>query len=191
MTKMRERVPMWLTLAVWLASVSIAAAQSGSETFTATASVKTAGGASASAPVTITVDRKMPTAEAETLVKAFVSGGSAALRKALVGVAPTGTVAVGAGAATPIRIAIERPTSDGRLLTLVTDKPVLFIGGGLPNAKPKEGYDYAVIDLQLNASGGGSGVMAPAAKIKPLQGVFVVEDYGAEMLTLNDIKKTK
>ena len=70
------------------------------------------------------------TAEAETLVKAFVSGGSAALRKALVGVAPTGTVAVGAGAATPIRIAIERPTSDGRLLTLVTDKPVLFIGGG-------------------------------------------------------------
>jgi hypothetical protein len=176
---------------VWLASVSIAAAQSGSEQFTATASVKTAGGASASAPVTITVDRKMPTAEAEALVKAYVSGGAEALRKALVGVAPTGAVTVGAGAATPIRIAIERPTSDGRLLTLVTDKPVLFLGGGLPNAKPKAGYDYAVIDLQLNASGGGSGVMAPAAKIKPLQGVFVVEDYGAEMVTLNDIKKTK
>lgn len=191
MTKMRKNLPMWLTLCVWLASVSVAAAQAGSETFTATASVKTAGGASASAPVTITVDRKMPTAEADTLVKAFVSGGTAALRKALVGVAPTGTVTVGAGAATPLRIAIERPTSDGRLLTLVTDKPVLFIGGALPNAKPKEGYDYAVIDLQLNAKGGGSGVMAPAAKIKPLQGVFVVEDYGAEMVNLTDIKKTK
>ena len=48
MTKMREKVPMWLTLGVWLASVSIAAAQSGSETFTATASVKTAGGGGAS-----------------------------------------------------------------------------------------------------------------------------------------------
>ena len=119
MTKMRERVPMWLTLGVWLVSVSVAGAQAGSETFTATASVKTAGGASATAPVTITVDRKMP------------------------------------------------------------------------NAKPKEGYDYAVIDLQLNAKGGGSGVMAPAAKVKPLQGVFVVEDYGAEMVTLNDIKKTQ
>jgi hypothetical protein len=191
MMKMREKVPMCLTVGVWLASVSIAAAQAGREQFTATASVKTAGGASASAPVTITVDRKMPAAEAETLVKAFVSGGSDALRKALVGVAPTGVVTVGAGAATPIRIAIERPTSDGRLLTLVTDKPVLFLGGGLPNAKPKEGYDYAVIDLQLNASGGGSGVMAPAAKIKPLQGVFVVEDYGAELVTLNDVKTTK
>jgi hypothetical protein len=191
MMKMREKVPMCLTVGVWLASVSIAAAQAGREQFTATASVKTAGGASASAPVTITVDRKMPATEAETLVRAFVSGGSDALRKALVGVAPTGVVTVGAGAATPIRIAIERPTSDGRLLTLVTDKPVLFLGGGLPNAKPKEGYDYAVIDLQLNASGGGSGVMAPAAKIKPLQGVFVVEDYGAELVTLNDVKTTK
>jgi hypothetical protein len=191
MTKMREQVPMWLMLGVWLVSVSGAAAQSGSETFTATASVKTAGGASASAPVTITVDRKMPAAEAETLVKAFVSGGTAALRKALVGVAPTGAITIGAGAATPIRIAIERATGDGRLLTLVTDKPLLFLGGGMPNAKPKEGYDYAVIDLQLDATGGGSGVMAPAAKVKPLQGVFVVEDYGAEMVKLKDVRKAK
>jgi hypothetical protein len=174
----------------FLAVASHAAAQ-GAESFTATASVKGAGGAAASAPITITVDRKTPTAEAETLVKAFVTGGPAALRKALVGVPNTGTITVGAGAATPTRIAIDRPTSGGRLLTIVADKPVLFIGGALPNAKPKEGFDFAVIDLQLDAKGGGSGVMAPAAKIKALQGAFVVEDYGTESVTISDVKKTK
>ena len=70
------------------------------EVFTATAAVKTAGGASASAPVTITIDRKMSPREAETLTAAFKSGGAAALRKALVGVAPTGSVKMGAA---PVR----------------------------------------------------------------------------------------
>jgi hypothetical protein len=189
MTKMRQILAVGVAVGTCL-TATYASAQSG-ETFTATASVKGAGGATASAPVTITVDRKMPAAESDALVKAFVTGGPAALRKALVGVAPTGSIAIGAGAATPTRIAVERPTSGGRLLTIVADKPVLFIGGGLPNAKPKEGYDFAVIDLQLDASGGGSGVMAPAAKVKALQGVFVVEDYGTEMVTLTNVKKTK
>jgi hypothetical protein len=190
MTTMRQILAVSVTVGTCLALAGQASAQSG-EAFTATGSVKTAGGAAASAPVTITVDRKTPTAEAETLVKAFVTGGPAALRKALVGVPNAGTITVGAGAAKPIRIAIERATSGGRLLTLVADQPVLFIGGSLPNAKPKEGYDFAVVDLQLDAKGGGSGVMAPAARVKALQGAFIVEDYGAEMVTLSDVKKTR
>ena len=187
MTKMRQMLAVGVMVGTCLVA-SNALAQS-SETFTATASVKSAGGASASAPVTITVDRKMPPAEAEALVKAFVTGGEAALRKALVGVAPTGSIAIGAGAPTPTRFTIERPTSDGRLLTIVADKPVLFIGGSLPNARPKAGYDFAVVDLQLDSKGGGSGTMAPAARIKPMQGAFVVEDYGAELVTLTSVKK--
>ena len=54
-------------------------------------------GAAATAPVTIVVDRKMPQAEADKLLAAFKSGGAAALRKAMVGVAPTGSVSVGGG----------------------------------------------------------------------------------------------
>jgi hypothetical protein len=190
MTNIRHRRAIGVMLAVALTMASQALAQGG-ETFTATASVKGAGGAAASAPITITVDRKTPAAEAETLVKAFVTGGAAALRKALVGVPNTGTITIGGGAATPTRIAIERPTSDGRLLTIVADKPVLFIGGALPAAKPKEGFDFAVIDLQLDAKGGGSGMMAPAAKVKAMQGAFVVEDYGAESVTISNVKKTR
>ena len=101
--------------AALLATPASPSGQAAAEVFTATAAVKTAGGASASAPVTITIDRKMSQREAETVTAAFKTGGAAALRKALVGVAPTGSMQIGAGAATPTRFTIERPTGPGRL----------------------------------------------------------------------------
>ena len=95
---MRVRQLMLCVLActVLVATTSVANGQPG-ETFTATATVKTAGGASATAPVTISVDRAMPQSEADGLVAAFKSGGVSGLRKALKGVAPTGSVTLGSG----------------------------------------------------------------------------------------------
>src|SRR5688572_20708954 len=113
--------------------------QGTAEVFTATAAVKTAAGAAASAPVTISIDRKMSKSEADAIVAAFKSGGAPALRKALVGVKPTGTVQIGTGKATPTRITIERATGSGRLVTIVTDQPLLFLGAGVPGAKPQAG----------------------------------------------------
>jgi len=165
--------------------------QAASEVFTATAAVKTPSGASATAPVTIAVDRKMPQSEVDSLVAAFKTGGAAALRKGLAGVKPTGTVRVGAGEVMPTRFTLERVTGDGRLLTILTDKPLLFVGGSAPGAKPREGYDFAVIDIEVDGKGSGSGTIAPAAKIKMNQGAFVVEDYGAEVVRLTAVKKTK
>ena len=179
-------------LAALLVTPAFLRGQAAAEVFTATAAVKAASGASASAPVTMTIDRKMSQREAETLTAAFKSGGAAALRKALVGVPPTGSVRVGTGAATPTRVTIERPTGDGRLLTILTDKPLAFVGAGAPGAKAKEGYDFAVIDIQVDAKGNGSGTLAPAAKIKMNQDAFVVEDYGGtEIVRLTAVKKTK
>jgi hypothetical protein len=179
-------------LAALLVTPAFLRGQAAAEVFTATAAVKAASGASASAPVTMTIDRKMSQPEAETLTAAFKSGGAAALRKALVGVSPTGSVQIGTGAATPTRVTIERPTGDGRLLTILTDKPLAFVGGGAPGAKAKEGYDFAVIDIQVDAKGNGSGTLAPAAKIKMNQDAFVVEDYGGtEIVRLTAVKKTK
>ena len=163
----------------------------GAETFTATAEVKTAGGAASTAPVTIVVDRKMPKSETDRLTGAFKAGGPAALRKALVGVQATGTVQLGAGAATPTRLTLERPTDKGRLLTIVTDQPLLFLGAGLPGAKPKEGYDFAIIDIEVDAKGNGAGTLAPAAKVTVKQDVFVVEDYASELVRLTAVKKVK
>jgi hypothetical protein len=178
-----------LSWTVVAAAASIAHAQAGAETFTATATVKTAGSATASAPVTITVDRKMSQSEADSLIAAFKAGGVPGLRKALVGVPPTGSVRLGAGAPTTTRLTLERPTDKGRLLTIVTDQPMAFLGAGLSGAKAKEGYDFAVIDIEVDAQGKGSGTLTPAAKITLKQGVFVVEDYSSELLQLTTVSK--
>ena len=66
----------------------------------------------------------------------------------------------------------------------------MFLGASLPGAKAKEGYDFAVIDIRLDAKGNGTGTLAPAAKITLKDGAFVVEDYGVEGVQLT-VKKAK
>jgi hypothetical protein len=180
-----------LCVGVVLAGTRVGRAQAGAESYTATAAVKTAGSAAANAPVKITVTHKMPQTEADKFIAAYKTGGAAALRKALVGVPPTGSIQIGDGKAVPTRLTLERPTDKGHLITIVTDQPLLFLGAGVPGAKAKEGYDFGVVDLEVDASGSGAGSISPAAKITLKQGVFVVEDYAAELVRLTAVKKTK
>jgi hypothetical protein len=180
-----------VSLVACLAVTAAAYGQPGAETFTATATVKTAGSASAGAPVTLTLDRKMPQSEADKFLAAFKAGGPAALRKALVGVPPTGSISVGGGKPTPTRLTLERQTDKGRLLTIVTDTPILFLGAGVPGAKPKEGYDFAIVDIEIDAKGQGAGTISPAAKVTVKQGVFVVEDYASELVRLTGVSRVK
>ena len=176
-------------IAVGVMSAPVVRAQTGAETFTATATVKTGGGATATAPVRIVVDRMMPQAEAEKYAAAFRKGGAAEFRKALAGVKPTGSVTLGTGKPTPTRITFERRTDKGRLITIVTDTPILFLGAGVPAAKAKEGYDFAIIDIEVSDQGRGSGTMSPAAKIGLKDSLFVVSDYSIELVQLKDITK--
>jgi hypothetical protein len=170
--------------------ITMTAAASSAETFTGTATVKTAGGSTATAPVTVTVDRIMTQEEADKLLAAFKAGGAAGLRTALKGVKPTGSIQVGAGKAIPTRLAVERQTDKGRLITVVSDTPILHLGAGLPDAKPTAGYDFAVVDLELGA-GGGSGTLTPAAKVAVKGGAFVVEGYSTEPLRLTSMTAKK
>jgi hypothetical protein len=180
-----------LSIGIVLTSASASLDGQSRETFAATATVKTAGGATATAPLTVTVERKMSQSEADSLAAAFRGGGVAGLRKALEGVAPTGSVTLGKGPATPTRLTIERTVEKGRLLTIVTDKPLLFLGASLPEAKPKAGHDFAVLDLEVDAAGTGTGTLAPAAKIAVKGGAFVVDDYGSELVRLTAVKTVK
>jgi len=182
------------TFLSFAALVSIAAAtslQTGAETFSATAAIKTASGAQATAPVTITITRKMSQAEADKLTSAFAAGGVTALRKALVGVPPTGTIQIGSGKASTTAMTIERPSDRGRLLTIVSDQPLMFIGAGLPDAKPQQGFTFGIVDLVVADNGSGSGTMSPAAKVTVKQGVFVIDEYSGELVRLTDVKKVK
>ena len=165
--------------------------QAGGEVFNATATMKAAGGAAASAPVTVTVDRKMPQSEVDGLIAALKNGGAAGLRQALTGVPPTGSVRLGGGAPVTARITIERTTDKGRLLTIVTDKPIAPLGAGMAGAKPKEGYDFGLADIEVDASGRGSGTLMPATKIAIKGGALVVGDYSGELIKLTSVAKAK
>ena len=103
-----------------------------------------------------------------------------ALRK----VPDVGTVAAGDGQFT-IRLARERKTDKGRTIVVVTDKPVFFVGGARPDAKPRAGYETALIQLEVDDAGNGTGIMAPAARVKPGGEAGVrIDNYAEEPLAL-------
>jgi len=83
-----------------------------------------------------------------------------------------------------------RVLGGGRFVTVITAKPIAFLGADRPDAKPVEDYAVGLVDLNLKADGGGTGTAAPAAKVKiGDQGGFQVEDYGAKTIWLEEIKK--
>ena len=173
-------------LAFVIGAAALSAQRGVRETFTATATTKTAGGPSATAPVIVTIERTMSREEAGRLVLAFRSDGAAGLRKALEGVAPTGVVRIGAHEVLA-RLTIERVTDKGRMLTIVTDQPLLFLGAGLPGAKPRDGFDFAVVDIEIDAHGAGTGTLAAAARITTQQEMFIVKDYADDIIRLTAV----
>ena len=178
-----------LVLAGW-ALASFALGEPGGETFTATASVKSET-ASATAPVKIAIERFATEAERSSVTNAVKSGGTQAVRQVLSKMGDAGTIEVGQRP-TPIKYAYARSTGSGRIVTVVTAEPILFLGAGLPDAKPKTGYDVAIALLVLDANGAGHGELAPAAKVKANEsGAVVIAEYGAAKVWLNDVAKAK
>ena len=174
------------------AAASPALAQGKPEVYNATASLKTAAGASLTAPVTISIKRWTTDAERETARAALKSGGTAAFQKAIAAMPEVGVLELGT-VKTPLRYARTLPVSGGKLVTLATAQPVMYVGAGLPDAKPadKAGYDVAVVIMQVDEAGkGDAGDFSPAAKVKfDETGALLVEDYAAEAVRLMGITR--
>ena len=168
----------------------VASAQPGGETFTATASAKSAD-ASATSKTTIAIERFSSETERAAVMKALKEGGTAAVRPVLSGMKDSGYIELGQRR-TPIKYAFARPTGSGRLVTVVTAEPILFLGAGVPESKPKAGYDLAVALLTIDAAGKGEGELAPAAKVKMNEsGAIVIDDYGADKVWLKGVAPSK
>lgn len=74
-----------------------------------------------------------------------------------------------------IRYAREQTDAKGRRLTLVADKPLFFLGEA---TKARAGYELTIVDLTLDGQGGGTGMMAGAARVKPSpEGGVVLDDF--------------
>jgi hypothetical protein len=172
---------------VLTAAVGAVSAQ-GPESFTATASVKN-GPAGATFPVRVTVTRWTPENERATVLAAIKTGGPA-VAKALGGLMDAGFIEVGTQR-TPLKFAGQRDTGGGgRLVTVATATPVLFLGAGLPDAKPKAGFDVALAILDLTGGATGTGELAPAAKIGVnASGALVTSDYGNSVILLKNVAR--
>jgi hypothetical protein len=178
-------------LAVMVAAVStvFVTAQPVPETFTGTASIRK-GEARVSAPLTVTITDYASDAERDAVLTALREHGNAGARRTLAAMKDAGVIQVG-DRRTPIKFAAQRATGSGRLVTLLTAEPVLFIGGGLPDAKPRDGFDLALAILDLGENGG-TGELVPAAKIGVDRGgALITEDYGAMVVWLHDLVRTQ
>ena len=189
-TTARRRGVAGSIMAIALAMSLPMAARSTGETFTATAAVKSPSG-SGSMPVKIGIDRFVSETDRSAVMELVKAGDRTATRKALAGMADIGFIELGTKR-TPLKYAYARPTGAGRLITVLTAEPILFLGAGRPDAKPKEGYDLALALLVLDGSDKGDGELAPAARIKvDDKGAIVTEEYGREVVRLTNIAKVK
>ncbi len=172
-------------LALLVAAASSAQAQGKPEVYTASAELKTVGGASLSTPVTISIDKWTSDADRDSVKGALTAGGTAALQKAVGAMPAIGYLQVGK-VKTPIHFARALPVGDGKVVTVATAKPIFHIGAGAADAKPKAGYDVAMVIFEVNAAGAGdAGDFAPAAKVKfDDKSGLVIEDYGVESVRL-------
>jgi hypothetical protein len=179
-------------VAISLAAAAVVAAivaHAASETVKGTASV-TKGESRASAPFSVTVTRYASPQEREALVGAIRTGGTAAARKVLEASSDAGVLHLGEHR-TPIKFAMERPTGTGRLITVVTAQPIVHLGAGLPDAKPRTGFDVGVAILDLHEPTG-TGELAPAAKVAlDPGGALRIDDYGATVVWLEGLKAAR
>ena len=159
------------------------------ETFSANATSAKPGAGAIAATVQVHIERYTPDHDRTVVETALKSGGYAAFVAALRKAPEVGYVQLG-DQKTPIRWARQTDHAKGRTIVVVTDKPVFFVGGGAANAKPREGYDVAVIEMTVDDVGLGSGRMAAAAKVKPGGEAGVqIEDYADAPIKLTTVTR--
>jgi len=158
------------------------------ETFSANAQAAAAAGAIA-ATIQIQINRYSPDFDRKAVEGALKGGGYPGFLSALRKAPEVGSVGIG-DQKFAIRYAREEKTAKGRTITVVTDKPMFFVGGGKTDAKPRAGYEVGAIQMTVDNVGLGSGTMAAAARIKPgPEGVGVlIDDYAdapIKLVTVN------
>jgi hypothetical protein len=158
------------------------------ETFTANASVKSGGGVAA-ATLQIHIERYTLDADRAAVETALKTGGYASFLIALRKAPEVGYVQVG-DQKTAIRWARQTETPKGRTIVVVTDKPLAFVGGAAPDAKPRAGYEVGLIQMDVDPIGLGSGTMAGAARVRPGGETGVrIDDYADAPIKLVTVSR--
>jgi hypothetical protein len=156
------------------------------ETFDLTATASAGPGAvgTLTVPMVLQIDRYTPAHARTTMTDALKHSGYSGFLNALREAPIAGSLTIGDQKWT-VRWARQLPSESGRVISIVTDKPVAFVGGGKTDAKPRAGYEVAVAQFTIDRSGKGTGTMAAAARVKPGGETGVrIDDYAETPVTL-------
>ena len=73
---------------------------------------------------------------------------------------------------------------------MVTDRPVFFVGSAKADAKPRAGFEVAIVRIQVDAAGRGRGTMAAAARVRPDgDGGVLLDDYAEEPIAVTNVTR--
>ena len=174
---------------LWVAAQAPRPAAGAPEVLIGTAQVKNATGA-ASGVLEIRLRRYTPDFDRTTMEEALRLGGYPRFLTTLRNAPEVGQLVLAGSQPYAIRYAREQIEGSGRTIVLLTDRPVFFIGAGRADAKPRAGYELAVLQIQLDGTGQGRGTMAAAARVRPDgDGGVRLDDYAEVPIELTNITR--
>jgi hypothetical protein len=173
----------------WLGAQDTRPATTTPEVFTATAQAKNATGA-VSGTLEALVSRYTPDFDRKVVEEALRLGGYPRFVTAIRNAPDVGQLVLGGGQPYTIRYARETNEGGGRTIVLVTDRPVLFLGSAKADAKPRAGYEVALVRIQVDGTGRGKGTMAAAARVRPDgNGGVLLDDYAEQPIELANVTR--
>ena len=185
----RDSLFLWIAIASMAGVVLAQADIKPPETFTANAQAL-GRNAGASAEVTIQVDQYTSDEDRATIQEALRIGGFPGFLPALRSAPEVGYVEMN-GRKVKVRWARQQPSDKGRTITIVTESPLAFVGGAAVDARPRKGYEVAVIRLDVDQIGLGTGSMAAAARVRPGGPTGVqIDDYAENPIKLVTVRKS-
>jgi hypothetical protein len=115
--------------------------------------------------VTIRIENYSTPADQRALIDAFKSGGHDAMMKTLSKMKSKGRVGITGGLGYEAAYIRSIPTSDGRIIRILTDRPINF-GEAYANTRSMD-YDLSFIEIRLsNDKGKSTGTLIPGGRVK-------------------------
>lgn len=147
----------------------------------ALASVKS-GATSVTSNVVIRVDRLMEESRRTRVTDALKQNGYLGFVPALRTLPTIGSIEL-ARRKVDIKYAVETKDAKGTRLVVVADRPLFFLNED--EKKSKAGYELTIGELFLDSSGGATGSMTGAARVKLApDGTVMLDDYADTLVQL-------
>lgn len=180
-------------LMVLVCSLALAQTNGQPERFTANAVSLSTQYGTGQQTVEINVNRWSPSSDRETLIAALMKSPDELLKQ-LQKMRPVGTIRTPDSIGYDLHYAQQTPLPEGgRSIVIATDRPIGFWEA--TNRPRSIDYPFAVIQMNLDRNGMGSGTMSYATRITTKNNIIELEDFATQPIMLNNIradaKKTK